>query len=37
MTKMAQAASFRKRDLKKYCRFHKDYGHYIDECRNLKE
>ena len=29
--------SSRKRDLKKYCRFHKDHGHYIDECRDLKE
>nr|XP_023901278.1 uncharacterized protein LOC112013123 [Quercus suber] len=29
--------SSRKRDPKKYCRFHKDHGHYTDECRNLKE
>ena len=29
--------SSRKRDLKKYCRFHKDHGHYTDECRDLKE
>ena len=29
--------SSRKRDLKKYCHFHKDHGHYIDECRDLKE
>ena len=26
----------RKRDLKKYCRFHKDHGHYTDECRDLE-
>ena len=30
-------SSSRKRDLKKYCRFHKDHGHYTDECRDLKE
>ena len=31
------SSSSRKRDLKKYCRFHKDHGHYTDECRDLKE
>ncbi|XP_023889848.1 uncharacterized protein LOC112001909 [Quercus suber] len=31
------STSLRKRDPKKYCRFHKDYGHYIDECRDLKD
>ena len=25
------------RDTKKYCRFHKDHGHYTDECQDLKE
>ena len=29
--------SSRKRDLKKYCHFHKDHGHYTDECCDLKE
>ena len=29
--------SSKKRDPKKYCRFHKDHGHYIDECCDLKE
>ena len=29
--------SSRKRDSKKYCRFHKDHDHYTDECRDLKE
>ena len=31
------STSSRKHDLKKYCHFHKDHGHYIDECRDLKE
>ncbi|XP_023895558.1 uncharacterized protein LOC112007447 [Quercus suber] len=31
------STSSRKYDLKKYCRFHKDHGHYTDECRDLKE
>ena len=25
------------RNKKKYCRFHCDHGHYMDECRDLKE
>ena len=24
-------------DKKKYCSFHKDHGHYIEDCRDLKE
>ena len=31
------STSSRKCDSKKYCCFHKDHGHYIDECRDLKE
>ena len=31
------STSSRKRDPKKYCRFHKDHGHYTDEYRDLKE
>ena len=25
------------RNKKKYCRFHKDHGHYSEDCRDLKE
>nr|XP_023875958.1 uncharacterized protein LOC111988400 [Quercus suber] len=31
------STSSRKRNPKKYCRFHKDHGHYTDECHDLKE
>ena len=31
------SSSSKKRDMKKYCRFHKDHGHYTNECRDLKE
>ena len=31
------STSSRKRNSKKYFRFHKDHGHYIDEYRDLKE
>ena len=27
----------RKRDPKKYCRFHRDHSHYTDKCRDLKK
>ena len=26
-----------RREKKKYCRFHQDHGHCIDECRHLKD
>ena len=25
------------RDKKKYCQFHKDHSHYIEDCQDLKE
>ena len=25
------------RSKKKYCHFHRDYGHYTDKCKDLKE
>ena len=31
------SSSLKRRDSKKYCRFYKDHGHYIDKCRDLKE
>ena len=31
------SSSSKKHDSKKYCRLHKDHGHYIDECCDLKE
>ena len=34
---MPLSSSSKKRDLKKYCQFHKDHGHYTEECRDLKE
>ena len=32
---MANAIAFS--DKNKYCRFHKDHGHYIEDCRDLKQ
>ena len=29
--------SFNVRDKKKYYQFHKDHGHYIEDCKDLKE
>ena len=29
--------SIEQRDKRKYYRFHRDYGHNIDECRTLKD
>ena len=31
------SSSSKRRDSKKYCRFHKDHGHYTNKYRNLKE
>ena len=31
------SSSSKKRDMKKYYRFHKDHGHYTNECCDLKE
>ena len=31
------SSSSKQRDSKKCYRFHKDHGHYTDECRDLKE
>ncbi|XP_075636765.1 uncharacterized protein LOC142609003 [Castanea sativa] len=31
------SSSSKWKDLKKYCWFHKDHGHYTDECQDLKE
>ena len=25
------------RDNRKYCQFHKNHGHYTEDCKNLKE
>ena len=30
-------SSLNVRDRRNYCRFHKDHGHYIEDCRDLKE
>ena len=31
------SSSSKRRDSKKYCRFHKDHGHYTNKYRDLKE
>ena len=31
------SSSSKQRNIKKYCGFHKDHNHYIDECQDLKE
>ena len=31
------SSSSKQRDTKKYCHFHKDHGHYTNECRYLKK
>ena len=31
------SSSSKRRDSKKYCRFHEDYVHYTNECRDLKK
>ena len=30
-------SSLNVRDRRNYCRFHKDHGHYTEDCRDLKE